>query len=146
MKNQQVMKAIEEKNQSLKNELNNLRTILKALPENETAARDLIADQIAIVIEKLPKPKNRMWWHWVMEKCPTCKCQFSQRPVADILGQDCLLFGEIDKYSHLQEDDDAVKCPDCKEKLVLVYRHATADMTEEQKQDAFSYEEIESEY
>ena len=125
----------------IKTEIKNLQVILEAIPNDKTGARMIVLNQISSLTAKLPKFNGRIWWHWLIEYCPKCECNASQGPMAEDLGCDCDLFEKIDKYNDEQkEGETAYKCS-CETLLQMRYRHATADMTEDQKKEAYAYME-----
>ena len=128
-----------------KNEINNLQVILKAIPEDQSGARSLIMAKIGELNKLLPKFKGKIWWHWLLEYCPECKSGLSQSPLPENLGEDCELFEAVKEYDRKQADGETdYKCS-CGAKSTMRYRHAIADMTPEQKQEAFAYADQASE-
>jgi len=67
------------------------------------------------------------WWHWFIEWCPKCEQNISQGPIAEIIGEDCVLFDRIDRYKAAQQQEDACRCSHCGTKAVPRYRHGIAD-------------------
>lgn len=67
--------------------------------------------------------KTGTWWHWFIEWCPNCKCNISQGPFRETIGEDCLLFERIERYKH----EEPCLCPSCGTRAVALYRHAIAD-------------------
>lgn len=133
-------KIINEKRiQDAKNEIHNLQVILKAVPENQTGAREILNYKIEELQKLMPKFTAKIWWHWLLEYCPQCDQYQSQSPMPENLGEDCELFSKIEEYKHKQNEGETdYKCSSG-HKLVLLYRHASADMTEEAKKEAYDY-------
>ena len=134
---EEIAIAREKEIQNAKNEIANLQVILKAIPMEEIGAREIILDQIETLRHKLPKFEGRIWWHWLLEHCPTCG-GVSQSPLAENIGEDCDLFEKVQDYNEKQREGETNYTCSCGKKLVMRYRHATADMTEEQKQEAYA--------
>lgn len=138
---EEIERERQERIKRIDGEIANLWVILKALPADQEGAINIIADQIEALQKKLPKHRGRIWWHWLIEYCPKCQSQASQQPFSEDLGEDCALFGAMDQYHNDQEDGTTdYKCS-CGGRLVMRYRHATADMTEDQKREALKYAE-----
>lgn len=72
-------------------------------------------------------PAKAKWHHWFIEWCPQCQCNTSQGPVAEDVGEDCLLFEKIDSYDRDQRHNVTNFTCLCGTKTVAKYRHATAD-------------------
>lgn len=128
-----------EKIKRIEQEIANLCVILKALPDHEEGAIAIISGQIAALRKQLPKHTGRIWWHWLLEWCPKCNCCASQQPFSEDLGEDCALFQEIENYKRSQEEGETqYKCA-CGELLTMKYRHASADRTQAQNDEASAY-------